>query len=68
MVKASERVGNLWVIDSGIKPGEKVIVEGIQRVRPGIQVSAKPAKIEDGTLPLASAAPADGKPGVAKRK
>ena len=26
MVKAGERVGNLWVIDSGLKPGEKVIV------------------------------------------
>src|SRR5215203_2019301 len=28
MVKAGERVGNLWIIDSGLKPGEKVIVEG----------------------------------------
>ena len=44
MVKAGERVGNLWVIESGIKPGEKVIVEGIQRVRPGVQVNAKPEK------------------------
>ena len=25
-VKAGERVGNLWIIDSGVKPGEKVIV------------------------------------------
>ena len=46
MVKAGERFGNLWVIDSGIKPGEKVIVEGIQKVRPGVQVNAKPEKVE----------------------
>jgi membrane fusion protein (multidrug efflux system) len=46
MVKAGERVGNLWVIQSGIKSGEKVIVEGIQRVKPGLQVNAKPEKPE----------------------
>ena len=47
MVKAGERVGNLWVIESGIKPGEKVIVEGIQRVTPGLQVNAKAEKPQD---------------------
>ncbi len=46
MVKAGDRVGNSWVIESGLKPREKVIVEGIQRVRPGIKVIAKPAKVE----------------------
>lgn len=51
MVKAGDRVGNLWVIESGLKPGEKVIVEGIQRVRPGIKVSAKPVKLEEAATP-----------------
>jgi membrane fusion protein (multidrug efflux system) len=46
MVKAGERVGNLWLIDSGVKPGEKVIVEGIQKVRPGVKVNAKAEKVE----------------------
>ncbi len=41
MVKAGERVGNLWIIDSGVKPGEKVIVEGLQKVKPGVKVAAK---------------------------
>ena len=45
MVKAGERVGNLWIIDSGLKPGEKVIVEGLQKVKPGVQVSAKTVKL-----------------------
>lgn len=45
-VKAGERVGNLWVIDSGLKPGEKVIVEGFQKIQPGIKVVAKIVKTE----------------------
>jgi membrane fusion protein (multidrug efflux system) len=61
MVKAGERVGNLWIIDSGVKPGEKVIVEGIQRVQPGMQVNAKAVKIEEGASPAPSAPPTDSK-------
>ena len=57
MVKAGERVGNLWIIDSGLKPGEKVIVEGLQKVKPGVQVSAKTIKPEEATS-LAPNAPA----------
>jgi membrane fusion protein (multidrug efflux system) len=55
MVKADERIGNLWLIKSGVKPGEKVIVEGIQKVRPGIQVNVKTAKPEAETSPVANA-------------
>lgn len=61
MVKAGERVGNLWVIGSGLKPGEKVIVEGIQKVRPGVKVSAKTVKLEDEISPAQSAPPAESK-------
>ena len=31
-----------WVIKKGLKKGEKVIVEGTQKVRPGVVVNAKP--------------------------
>jgi membrane fusion protein (multidrug efflux system) len=41
-VKVGERAGPLWVIDEGLKPGERVIVEGIQKVRAGIPVIPKP--------------------------
>jgi membrane fusion protein (multidrug efflux system) len=64
MVKAGDRVGNLWVIESGLKPGEKVIVEGMQRVRPGIKVSAKVVKLEEAAASPASPSatkPAEGK-------
>ncbi len=42
-VKVGPRVDSLWVIDEGLKPGERVIVEGLQRVREGAVVTPKPA-------------------------
>jgi len=39
MVTAGARVGTLWVIDQGLKPDEKIVVEGIQKVRPGMKVT-----------------------------
>lgn len=41
-VKAAEVIGNQWVIDEGLQAGERVIVEGIQKVRPGSTVNPKP--------------------------
>ena len=41
-VEVGERTGNLWVIDKGLKPGESVIVAGLQYVRPGMPVKIKP--------------------------
>src|SRR4029077_20865258 len=32
-VKTSDRVGNDWIIDEGLKPGERVVAEGVQKVR-----------------------------------
>jgi membrane fusion protein (multidrug efflux system) len=43
-VKAGERVGSRWVIDEGLKAGERVIVEGLQKVRAGMTVTPKPAQ------------------------
>lgn len=40
-ITATTRDGNNWVVESGITPGEMVVVEGIQKVRPGAPV--KPA-------------------------
>jgi RND family efflux transporter MFP subunit len=41
-VKVGERVGPMWIIDDGLKPGERVVAEGTQKVRPGQVVSPKP--------------------------
>ncbi len=42
-VKVGPRVDSLWLIEEGLKPGEKVVVEGLQKVRDGVVVSPKPA-------------------------
>jgi len=42
-VKAGERVGSQWVIAEGLKPGERVVVEGVQKVREGQVVTPKTA-------------------------
>jgi len=41
-VKPSDRVGNLWIIDDGLKVGERIVAEGVQKVRPGMVVNPKP--------------------------
>ena len=40
VLSASRTVGDQWLIDAGIEPGERVIVEGVQKVRPGVAVNA----------------------------
>jgi membrane fusion protein, multidrug efflux system len=49
-VKPSDRVGSQWIIDEGLKPGERVVAEGVQKVRPGMTVSPTPyaAPVETG--------------------
>ena len=37
-VKVGPRVGSLWVIEDGLKPGEQVVVEGLQRIQEGMTV------------------------------
>ncbi len=45
-VKTGERVDNLWVITSGLKPGERVVVEGLQKVKEGVLVNPKSVDAE----------------------
>ncbi len=55
-VVVGDRIGSEWLIAEGLKPGEKVIAEGTQKVRPGMTVETKP---------FVPAAPAAGGPGKA---
>jgi membrane fusion protein (multidrug efflux system) len=41
-VKVGEKVGADWIIEDGLRPGERVVVEGTQKVRPGLLVTPKP--------------------------
>jgi membrane fusion protein (multidrug efflux system) len=44
-VKPGETVGTLWVIDEGLKPGEQIVVEGLQQLKEGSAVTPKPARL-----------------------
>ncbi|WP_293798776.1 efflux RND transporter periplasmic adaptor subunit [uncultured Bosea sp.] len=58
-------IGNNWLVDSGVKDGERVIVEGGQLVRPGQTVTVNEVSVDEATGELKSAhrraeLPADG--------
>lgn len=64
-VQVGERSGNLWVIRKGVESGERVIVEGIQKVRGGVTVKAVTAGEEGAEAKAAPEEPAaqpDSKP------
>jgi membrane fusion protein (multidrug efflux system) len=70
-ITPGETVGDLLIVRDGVKPGERVIVDGIQKARPGMQVqptlqaapaeqsAAKPAPGQPGTPGAGAAKPAE---------
>jgi len=42
MIKTERAIGDAWLISNGLKVGEQVIVEGVQRIRPGATVKPVP--------------------------
>jgi membrane fusion protein (multidrug efflux system) len=50
-VKVAEKVDGLWVVDAGVKPGEQVIAEGLQKVKQGMVVVTKPFVPKAGSGP-----------------
>jgi membrane fusion protein (multidrug efflux system) len=43
-VETGPQVGDMWVINSGLQPGDKVVVDGFQRLRDGMTVNPQPFK------------------------
>jgi len=44
-IHVGDQVGAWWVVSDGLNPGERVIVDGIQKVGPGMHVKPKPAPL-----------------------
>jgi membrane fusion protein (multidrug efflux system) len=44
-VTVGERVGPQWIIESGLQPGQRVIVEGLEKVKSGIKVAPTAAEV-----------------------
>jgi len=45
-VKVGDRIGTMWIIQDGLKPGERVVAQGQQALRPGTVVQAKPFQVQ----------------------
>jgi RND family efflux transporter MFP subunit len=41
-VKVGDPIGKDWIVLEGLKPGERVVAEGVQKVRPGMRVNPRP--------------------------
>jgi len=53
-VKVSRTVGNQWLVDGGLVAGDRIIVEGLQKVQPGMPVKAVEAATASGIAAAAS--------------
>ncbi len=67
-VTLDERVGDLYIVAKGVKPGERVIVEGVQKVRPGMHVKAEQKSSEAPPAAPAAAPPDKAMPPAGKTK
>jgi membrane fusion protein (multidrug efflux system) len=41
-VKMGSKAGGMWIVEEGLKPGDRVVTEGVQKVQDGTQVNPKP--------------------------
>ncbi|MDB5974980.1 MAG: mexA 1 [Nevskia sp.] len=57
-LQAERAIGDQWLVSSGLKPGDRVIVEGVQLVKPGIKVQPEEYQPAGPTGPPAPAGPA----------
>ncbi|MHB8810173.1 MAG: efflux RND transporter periplasmic adaptor subunit, partial [Desulfobulbaceae bacterium] len=61
LIQVARTIGDSWLVSDGLKPGDRVILEGLQKARPGTPVKAVPfgSKPEPGPAagPPAAAAP-----------
>ena len=62
-IRPAESVGDLLIVRDGLKPGERVIVDGIQKARPGSKVNPTAA----GAAPVAKSDAPDKSPSPASQ-
>lgn len=58
ILKVSRALGDKWLVDGGLNPGDRVIVEGLQKARPGSPVKAVAFAAKPAAAPPAAALPA----------
>jgi membrane fusion protein (multidrug efflux system) len=58
VIKVDRTVGDNWLVSEGVKAGDRIIIEGIQKARPGTQVKAVPFGSAPAAPPTAAPQPA----------
>ncbi|GLK56877.1 membrane fusion protein (multidrug efflux system) [Methylopila capsulata] len=59
VIVVGRQIGNSWLVDQGLKAGDKVVVEGGQNVRAGQEVTAAEVSVDDATGDIRDAAHKD---------
>jgi membrane fusion protein (multidrug efflux system) len=57
MLAVDRAIDDQWLVTDGLAPGDRVIVEGLQKVRPGMPVNAVPLPADKAAGSPASAVP-----------
>jgi membrane fusion protein (multidrug efflux system) len=57
-VVLSQAIGNQWLVEDGLKAGERIVVDGFQRVRQGARVTPVPVDAASASAPAGGGAPA----------
>ena len=61
IIKVDRTVGDNWLVSQGLKPGDRVIVEGLQKARPGTPVKALLFESKSGAVPAGALKTAEAK-------
>jgi membrane fusion protein (multidrug efflux system) len=59
IVQVNRTIGDKWLVDAGLEPGDRVIIEGLQKIKPGMPVQATefiPAAAPDSDRPAENTA------------
>jgi membrane fusion protein (multidrug efflux system) len=67
VIKTERAVGDNWLVTDGLKTGDRIILEGIQRARPGTVVKAVPFGSKPAEAAPGAAAPQSTQPAAAKK-
>ncbi len=62
VLKAERTAGSFWLVSEGLQPGDRLITEGLQFIKPGVEVQVKPASNVPALAGAAVAQPTEQKP------
>ncbi|MDO1920598.1 efflux transporter periplasmic adaptor subunit, partial [Escherichia coli] len=60
-IVASQAIGDKWLVTEGLQSGERVVISGLQKVRPGVQVKAQEVTADNNQQAASGAQPEQSK-------